>query len=168
MNISNFYLLLKSRTRRSVDEVDDDVAWRYGVHPDVLRKRYNVTDLVGSNPNNSMATAQVTPKLSNLYIIHKLSVIHVIWLLKVAQSLNYVLPLFIFSFNKDICNKSNYYVCTWGCTPAGGPIPASCTKLIQTPAVSRTVLLRCRLKGVHESLREGFPASEGGCQGGWA
>lgn len=49
---------LKIKSIRSVDEVDDDVTWRYGVHPDVLRKRYNVTDLVGSNPNNSMATAQ--------------------------------------------------------------------------------------------------------------
>ena len=38
---------------------DGDVSsFRYGVHPDTLRKRYNVTDHVATNSNNSQATAQ--------------------------------------------------------------------------------------------------------------
>ena len=33
--------------------------FRYGVHPDTLRKRYNISENVGTNPNNVQGTAQV-------------------------------------------------------------------------------------------------------------
>ena len=33
--------------------------FRYGVHPDTLRKRYNISENVGTNPNNGQGTAQV-------------------------------------------------------------------------------------------------------------
>jgi len=41
--------------KRNVKEVKD---FRYGVHPDTLRKRYNISENVGTNPNNVQATAQ--------------------------------------------------------------------------------------------------------------
>ncbi|XP_063692648.1 tripeptidyl-peptidase 1-like [Bolinopsis microptera] len=48
----------KLKIKQTMPLPDDLSAFRYGVHPDTLRKRYNVSDNVATNANNSQATAQ--------------------------------------------------------------------------------------------------------------
>lgn len=48
----------KLKIKRRVPIPEDLSDFRYGVHPDVLRKRYNVSDNVATNANNSQGTAQ--------------------------------------------------------------------------------------------------------------
>ena len=52
---------------------DDLSAFRYGVHPDVLRKRYNVSDNVATNANNSQVV------FATRYICYELKLVdHII------------------------------------------------------------------------------------------